>query len=425
MIDIKLIRQDSKVIEKAILNKKFHCNLQNFVKTDIARRALLAQKQSLRFSQRIANKELAILEKNSETFKKKIKKIKIISNKVKTLNNQFQILSKQWNELYLSIPNIPHNSVPIGSSKDNNQIINIWESNIPISVYAKAHYDIPNFNNIFDLYRGSKVTGKGFPFYINNLAKLSRALTNFFLDEAEIAGYIEVIPPFIVNEASATATGQLPDKEGQMYNLNQNNNYLIPTAEVPITNFYRDEIIKEAKLPIAYVAYSPCFRREAGSWGKDAKGLNRLHQFEKVELVRWTKPKFSFEELEVLRLHCESLLKKLELTYRTLLICTGDMGFANAKQYDLEVWSAGQNRWLEVSSCSNFTDFQARRANIRSLSKENNKHYFVHTINGSALAIPRIMAAIIENNLKSDNSVKLPPVLQNYFGNSTFRLDYD
>ena len=284
-----------------------------------------------------------------------------------------------------------------------------------VSVFAKPHWEIPGFENLFDFARGSKVTGAGFPFYIGDGAKLVRALLHFFLEEAGAAGYTEVNPPIFVNEASATATGQLPDKEGQMYETVGDALYAVPTAEVPLTNFFRDEIIDESALPVKRCAYTPCFRREAGSYGKDVRGLNRLHQFDKVELLKWVHPTRSFDELELLRGDAERLLQKLGLPYRVLLMCGGDLGFAQAKKYDLEVWSAGQQRWLEVSSCSNFESFQARRAKIR-FRNADGKPELVHTLNGSGLAVPRVLAALLENNLQEDGTVKLPSALVPYFG---------
>jgi seryl-tRNA synthetase len=267
---------------------------------------------------------------------------------------------------------------------------------------------------MIDFSRGVKVAGAGYPFYVGDMSKLVRALINFFLDEGSNNGYEEIHSPIVVNAQSATATGQLPDKEGQMYYDQNEELYLIPTAEVPVTNFFRDDIIPSEQLPVKRCAYTPCFRREAGSWGKDVRGLNRLHQFDKVELVKWVHPDDSFDELESLRLDAEALLQKLGLPYRVLLICSGDIGFPHAKQFDLEVWAAGQERWLEVSSCSNFTDFQARRANIR-FREEGEKPKPVHTLNGSALAIPRVLAAILENFLQEDGRVKIPECLQRWF----------
>jgi seryl-tRNA synthetase len=285
-----------------------------------------------------------------------------------------------------------------------------------VSAHARPHWEITGFDRLFDFARGAKVTGAGFPFYVGDGARLVRALIQFFLDEAGRAGYQEVHPPVVVNAASATAVGQLPDKEGMMYQTVEDQFYLVPTAETPLTNFFRDEILDEAALPVCCCAYTPCFRREAGSYGKDVRGLNRLHQFDKVELLKWVHPSRSYEELESLRAHAEGLLQKLELPYHVLLMCGGDLGFAQAKKYDLEVWSAGQKRWLEVSSCSNFEAFQARRAQIRFRSKESGRPELVHTLNGSGLAVPRVLSAILENNLQADGCVHIPTVLQPYFG---------
>jgi len=282
------------------------------------------------------------------------------------------------------------------------------------------HYEIPWFAQVVDFARGVKVSGAGFPFYVGDGARLVRALLQFFLEEAASAGYVEVAPPVFVNAASATATGQLPDKEGQMYQTVEDAFYAVPTAEVPLTNFFRDEILDARSLPVYRCAYTPCFRREAGSYGKDVRGLNRLHQFDKVELVKWVHPSTSYDELERLRADAERLLQKLELPYRVLLMCTGDLGFTQTKKYDLEVWAAGQQRWLEVSSCSNFEGFQARRAQIRYRDPETGRVEPVHTLNGSGLAVPRVLAALLENNLQADGSVRVPAVLRPWFGKETF-----
>ncbi|MCZ6673359.1 MAG: serine--tRNA ligase, partial [Verrucomicrobia bacterium] len=283
------------------------------------------------------------------------------------------------------------------------------------SPHAQPHYEMDVFDRLSDFPRGAKVTGAGWPFFQGGLARLIRSLINFYLDEARDNGYEELMAPLVVNEASARATGQLPDKEGQMYVIPREGFYMIPTSEVPVTNFYRDEILDEAELPLLRACYTPCFRREAGSHGKDVRGLNRTHQFDKVELVKWVKPEESYNELESLRAHAEDLLQKLNLPYRVLLMCTGDLGFTQSKKYDLEVWAAGQERWLEVSSCSNFEAFQARRANIR-FRPPGGKPIHVHTLNGSGLAVPRVLAAILENNLQEDGRVKIPDVLTKYVG---------
>jgi seryl-tRNA synthetase len=335
---------------------------------------------------------------------------------VKHLDEKCHELTRQRQDALLSVPNLAHASVPDGRTPDDNVVFSLHGSHEQPRPNAIPHWEIPGFDRLFDFGRGAKVTGAGFPFYVGQGARLVRALIQFFLDENTKAGYVEVHPPFFVNAASATATGALPDKEGQMYETTPDQIYAIPTAEVPLTNFFRDEILDEAELPVYRCAYSPCFRREAGSYGKDVRGLNRLHQFDKVELLKWVHPSKSYEELDKLRDDAETRLRQLELPYRVLLMCGGDLGFTQSKKYDLEVWSAGQKRWLEVSSCSCFEAFQARRAQIRFRSKETGKPELVHTLNGSALAVPRVLSALLENNLQADGRVKIPAVLVPYFG---------
>ena len=418
MIDISLIRTDLENLKVSIFRKKFDCDLDLLLSLDKNRRESIADAEKARAGQKATNSEMAQLAKGSPEFLAKVTEMKQLAAKVKEL----ELLAKQaddaFQEAFMTVPNIPHDSVPDGKGEEDNVTVSTWgdvEADFP---YALPHYDIPWFDQMIDFPRGVKVTGAGFPFYLGEMSQLVRALINFFLEEAANNGYEEVHSPIVVNAASATATGQLPDKEGQMY-LDQNEEvYLIPTAEVPVTNFYRDEILSTEQLPVMRCAYTPCFRREAGSWGKDVRGLNRLHQFDKVELVKWTHPDESFNELEKLRVDAEGLLQKLGLPYRVLLICSGDIGFPHSKQYDLEVWAAGQKRWLEVSSCSNFTDFQARRANIR-FRPEGDKPRPVHTLNGSALAIPRVLAAILENNLQDDGKVKVPECLKKWYPKDT------
>jgi seryl-tRNA synthetase len=316
-------------------------------------------------AQKAANTAMAALPKGSPEFLAKVAEMKAVSAQVKEREALLKELEEKARQAMLTLPNLPHASVPEGRSAEDNVVYSTHGDTTAVSPHAVPHWEIPGFERRFDFSRGAKVTGAGFPFYVGDGARLVRALLHFFLEEDGRAGYVEVNPPIFVNAASATATGQLPDKEGQMYETTPDHLYAVPTAEVPLTNFFRDEILDEAALPIYRCAYTPCFRREAGSYGKDVRGLNRLHQFDKVELLKWVHPSTSYEELDKLRDDAERLLRKLELPYRVLLMCGGDLGFVQSKKYDLEVWSGGQKRWLEVSSCSNFETFQARRAQIR------------------------------------------------------------
>ena len=416
MIDLAYFRNNLNALKQAIGRKKFSCELDLAVELDQKRRESITAAEQTRAEQKKANAEMSQLPKGTPEFATKLKEMKSLAAQVKELESAAKEADLKFQQIFLTIPNIPHDSVPDGKGEMDNQVVSTWGDVAGEFPHALSHYDIPWFEKMIDFPRGVKVAGAGYPFYLGEMSKLVRALINFFLDEASQNGYEEIHSPIVVNAQSATATGQLPDKEGQMYFDQNEELYLIPTAEVPVTNFYRDDIIPSEQLPIKRCAYTPCFRREAGSWGKDVRGLNRLHQFDKVELVKWVHPDDSFDELDSLRLDAESLLQKLGLPYRVLLICGGDIGFPHSKQFDLEVWAAGQKRWLEVSSCSNFTDFQARRANIR-FREDGQKPSPVHTLNGSALAIPRVLAAILENNLQQDGRVKIPSCLQKWFPN--------
>lgn len=414
MIDVKLLRERPDVVRTAIGRKKFPCDLDAILRLDTERRVLISQAEQARAKQKAANAGMARLPKQSPEFIAKVGEMKTLAASVKTLQAQQQAITRQWEQALLSIPNLPADAVPEGRGIAANPVVKTWgETTTP--EHSRPHYDLPVFRQGVDLERGAKITGAGFPVFIGTMARLMRALIQFCLHEAQEAGYIEIIPPLLVNTASATATGQLPDKEGQMYALTGDPFYLIPTAEVPVTNLYRNAVLDAEDLPIRHVAYTPCFRREAGSHGRDVRGLNRLHQFDKVELVKWAHPDTSSAELENLRADAERLLQKLALPYRVLDICAGDLGFPHARQYDLEVWSPGQQQWLEVSSCSCFTDFQARRANIRYRSG-NARPQPVHTLNGSGLGLPRTFAAILENNFQADGSIQVPEVLQPWFG---------
>ena len=416
MLDPKLLRESPDVLKAAIAKKHLVVDVDAVLAIDAAWREQLREVESLRATQKAANTAMAALAKGSPEFIAKVGEMKAVSAQVKEREARLKETEEKFRQAMLSLPNLPHASVPEGRTPDDNVVFSLHGAHDQPYPAARPHWEIPGFEKLFDFARGAKVAGAGFPFYVGDGARLVRALLQFFLDEDTRAGYTEVNPPIMVNEASATATGQLPDKEGQMYETTPDRLYAVPTAEVPLTSFFRDEILDEAALPIYRCAYTPCFRREAGSYGKDVRGLNRLHQFDKVELLKWVHPDTSYDELEKLRGDAERLLQKLELPYRVLLMCGGDLGFTQSKKYDLEVWAAGQKRWLEVSSCSNFESFQARRAQIRFRAKEGGKVELVHTLNGSGLAVPRVLAAVLENNLQADGRVKIPAALVPYFG---------
>lgn len=343
-----------------------------------------------------------------------IQQTQTLKEEIKELDKSVPELRNELDQVLYQIPNVPDPSVPVGSTPDDNVIHSEWGSPRHED-HLKPHWELAEQNHWLDFQRGVKVAGAGFPFYVGEMARLQRSLISFFLDSAVDAGYTELQAPLFVNEDSARGTGQIPDKEDMMYVIPKDGFFAIPTAEVPVTNFHRDEILEIDQLPVFYAAHTPCWRREAGSYGKDVKGLNRLHQFDKVELVKMVHPDQSDEELESLREHAESLLRALKIPFRTLLMCTGDMGFTQTKKYDLEVWSPGQKRWLEVSSCSNFGSFQARRMKLR-YRTESGKTEMLHTLNGSGLALPRVMAALLEQYQRPDGRVDVPEVLKSRMG---------
>lgn len=347
----------------------------------------------------------------AELANQKKKEVSTVKEESVPLEVELKTVTTELEKLLYSIPNAPHSSVPAGKSSEDNETIRTWGDASDAPHYT-PHWDLTSKYKLIDFETGVKITGAGFPIYTGRGAKLQRALIQFFIDEADAAGYTEVIPPLLINEASGFGTGQLPDKDGQMYYANEDNLFLIPTAEVPITNMYRDMIVDEADLPIKNVGYTPCFRREAGSYGKDVRGLNRLHQFDKVEIVQLETPERSYQTLENMVAHVEGLLKKLGLPYRVLRLCGGDMGFTSALTYDLEVYSAGQGKWLEVSSVSNFETYQANRMKLR-VKRKDGKKEMAHTLNGSALALPRIVAALLENNFDGEK-INIPAVLVPY-----------
>jgi seryl-tRNA synthetase len=424
MLDPALIRRNPEAVRNAIVNKRTGdpSVVDLVLEQDAAWRAGLTELQHAQSESKALARQVGELMREGKKAEAQsaIDANAELKTRVKELEAHVREMEAELDASLLEIPNIPHGSVPIGSSPEDNKI-EYEHGDLPAFRFdAKPHWDLAAVTRFVDFERGSKVAGAGFPFYVGPAAKLQRSLVAWFLDVAVERGYIELQSPVVVNEDSVRGTGQLPDKEDQMYTAPRDGLYLIPTAEVPVTNFHRDEILDSTQLPLKYAAWTPCFRREAGSYGKDVRGLNRLHQFDKVELVQFTEPSKSYEALESLREDVEHLLRELRLPYRRLLMCTGDMGFTQAKKYDLEIYSAGQARWLEVSSVSNFEAFQSRRMKIRTRGDDGTL-VFVHTLNGSGLALPRVVAGLLENGQQSDGSVTLPDVLVPYFGSDTFR----
>lgn len=416
MLDIKFILENTELVRDGIQKKSERDSLKEILELDEKRRGILQEVEVMKNRRNVVSEEVARLKKNKLDANDVISEMAKLKEQIQKFDDELKNVESELHKMLLTVPNIPHSSVPVGKSAEENVPVFTWGKMDETDFPLQPHWEIAAKLNLIDFERGTIVAGAGFPFYIGKGAKLQRALINFFLDEAEKKGYTEIQPPIVVNEDSARGTGQIPDKEDLMYIAERDGLYLIPTAEVPVTNFHRTEIIPENSLPLTYCAYTPCFRREAGSYGKDVRGLNRLHQFDKVELVKFVHPAKSFDELEKLRNDAEDLLQKLNLPYHTLLMCTGDMGFSQSKKYDLEVWAAGQNRWLEVSSVSNFESFQARRMNIRFRPNDGGKPEIVHTLNGSGLALPRIVAAILENNQTPEGKVIIPSALQKYTG---------
>lgn len=413
MLDIKFIRENLDTVRKGIEAKSLTVNLGEIISLDEKRRALIQEGEALKAKRNQVSEEIGKKKREGGDVTALIAEMDIVKNRIQTLDHQLREVEQTLYAALLNVPNLPHPSVPIGKTPADNKEIFQWGEPPVVDFPLKPHWELAEKLGIIDFARGAKVTGAGFPFYVGKGATLERALINFFLDQAAQRGYKELAPPIVINEDSARGTGQLPDKEDLMYVVERDQLYLIPTAEVPVSNFHRDEILAEKDLPIRYAAYTPCFRREAGSYGKDVRGLNRVHQFDKVELVKFVHPATSYDELESLRRDAEHLLQLLGLRYRVLLMCTGDMGFTQSKKYDLEVWAPGQQKWLEVSSCSNFEAFQARRMNVR-FKSAGGKPEFVHTLNGSGLALPRVVAALLEHYQTPEGKVIIPKVLHPY-----------
>ena len=418
MIEIQTIRQNPDFVKERLAVKNFsELNIvDEILKTDEERRLIQGKLDEIRNKENTLAKEIGNLFKEGKKDDADTKKQEVTALKEHSasLSEKFAALDKEQQNLLVKLPNLPHSSVPKGKTPEENENIKQVGEIPMLHEGALPHWELAKKYDLFDLELGVKITGAGFPVYKGKGAKLQRALISFFLDRGIEAGYNEVIPPHMVNEASAFGTGQLPDKEGQMYHATADNLYLIPTAEVPVTNIVRDEIIDAKNLPVKFVAYSPCFRREAGSYGKDVRGLNRVHQFDKVEIVQIAHPENSYETLDAMIAHVESLLQALELPYRILRLCGGDMSFSSALTFDFEVYSTAQQRWLEVSSVSNFESYQTNRMKVR-FKDENKKVALCHSLNGSALALPRIVASILENHQKEDG-IYIPKALQAYFG---------
>lgn len=421
MLDLQLIRQHPDRVRDAIRAKGAGdpALVDRVLEIDERRRATVTAHQEAQTALNASSKRIGELMREGKGDEAEAAKAETarLKERVKALEEEPRQLEAEQRRLLLEIPNVPHPSVPVGRTPEDNEVVAEWGEKPAFDFEPQPHWELAERHGLIDFERGAKVTGAGFPFYVGQGARLQRALIQFFLDLAVTeGGYTEMQPPLVVNEASGIGTGQLPDKEDLMYEVTRDGLYLIPTAEVPVTNFLRDEILAEADLPTKFCAYTPCFRREAGSYGKDVRGLNRLHQFDKVELVQFVHPEQSYEALEALREDAERAVQRLGLPYRRLLMCTGDMGFTQSKKYDLEVWSPGQGRWLEVSSISNFEAYQARRANVRFRPEGGGRPEFVHTLNGSGLALPRIVAALLEHYQQADGSIAIPEVLRPYTG---------
>ncbi|NOR05654.1 MAG: serine--tRNA ligase [Deltaproteobacteria bacterium] len=415
MLEIKFIRENSGLVGKALKARGNDLDLESLLGVDSERRKLLQEVEDLRNLRNRVSEEIGRQKKAKKDGEELIAQMKQVASRIKELDNLLGEKEASLNEYLFSMPNIPHPSVPVGKDETENPVIRTWGDILEFEFKPTPHWEIGERLGILDFERAAKIAGARFAVYRGLGAKLERALINFMLDlHQDLHGYTEILPPFIVNEKSLLGTGQLPKFADDLFKLENWNYYLIPTAEVPITNLHRDEILDEEMLPVHYMAYTPCFRSEAGSYGKDTRGIVRQHQFNKVELVKFCQPEHSYAELESLLLDAEEVLQKLNLPYRTIELCTGDLGFSASKTYDIEVWLPGQNRFCEISSCSNFEAFQARRANIRYRPKGQTKTRLLHTLNGSGLAVGRTFAAILENYQQKDGSVLVPEALIKY-----------
>lgn len=415
MLDIKFLRQNVELVRQKMRERGQEIDLDAFTSLDAARRDILQEVETLRNERNQASKEIGEKKKLREDASPIIARMADVSTRIKELEESLKRVEEDLDAMMMTIPNLPHESVACGTSSEDNPVIREWGQKPRFDFPPRPHWDIGESLNILDFARGAKITGARFTLYRGAGAMLERALINFMLDlHSAEHRYTEVLTPFIVNKESMTGTGQLPKFADDLFKIDGLDYYLIPTAEVPVTNIHRDEILNEKDLPAYYVAYSPCFRSEAGSYGKDTRGLIRQHQFNKVELVKFTTPESSYDELEKLTGNAEEVLKRLNIHFRTVCLCTADMGFSSAKTYDVEVWLPGQDAYREISSCSNFENFQSRRASIRFRRESTGRVEFVHTLNGSGLAVGRTVVAILENYQQADGSVVIPEVLRPY-----------
>ena len=415
MLPIEIIRNNPGAVEKQLASKGETVDMSEVLKIDTLYRKQLGEANDLRALRNTVSDEIAQAKRKGIDSNDAIQSMRKVSQQIKELEEKTQASKLELDRHLLSLPNLPHESVPIGTNEKDNPLVREWGEERQTDFKLKNHLELGEALGLFDFERGAKISGSGFPLYTGKGAKLERALINFMLDiHTEQHGYTEIFPPFVVRPESAITTGQLPKFAEDMYPSEKDDLWLIPTAEVPVTNIHRDEIMTADQLPINYTAYSACFRREAGSYGKDTRGFLRLHQFNKVELVKFVTPENSYSELETLVTHAETVLQSLGLRYRVIELCSGDLSFSAAKCYDIELWAPGEQKWLEVSSCSNFEDFQARRGNIRYRKTSDKKVDFVHTLNGSGVATPRLLVALLETYQNEDGSISIPKSLQPY-----------
>ncbi|MCE5199133.1 MAG: serine--tRNA ligase [Armatimonadota bacterium] len=419
MLDAKLVRNEPEKVRQALINRNADTTmLDEFLRLDDEWRKLLQEAETLKAERNSVSEHIAKMKKNKEDATSEIERMREVSQRIKQMDSQLAELDAKTSEILLTIPNVPHESVPVGKNELDNPTIRTWGELRKFDFEPKPHWDLATTLDIIDFDRGSKITGSGFILYKGFGARLERALINWMLDvHTSEHGYKEVFPPFLINRKAMTGTGQLPKFEEDMYHTDKEDDlFLDPTAEVPVTNIFMDEILEADQLPMCLTAYTACFRREAGSAGKDTRGLLRVHQFDKIEMVKFVAPETSYNEHEKLTNNAEDILQRLGIPYRVVLLCTGDLGFSAAKCYDLEIYAPGVDKWLEVSSCSNFQDFQARRANIRYRPEPKGKPEFVHTLNGSGVALPRLVVSLMENYQQADGTIVVPEVLRPYMG---------